>query len=128
MKAAQPQFIVTKSEAQTIITNWVCATEEFHQHYSQISKVINGMSKRQVMANSISYPQANLRELMKLRQHMSDVLATLLMEMSKPTSAQQSNQSTSPSKPGQIATHTRLIQDINHKVGSEFKRLKLAQA
>lgn len=128
MKTAQPQFVATKSEAQAIIINWVCATEEFHQHYFQINKIINGLSKRQALVRPTSSSRANLRELMKLRQHMSDVLATLLTEMNKPTPVQHSDRSIGPSKPGQIATHTRLIQDINRKVGSEFKRLELAQA
>ena len=128
MKTIQPQFIATKSEAQTIVINWVCATEEFHQHYAQINKVIKGMGQRQARTGSVSNSRTNLQALMKLRQYMSDVLTTLLMEMDKPTSVQCSDRSESPSKPGQIATHTRLLQDINRKVGSEFKRIERAQA
>lgn len=130
MQAVQPKFVATKTEVQTIILNWVQATEDFHHYYCQVNEAINALNpdkrSRSGKANSTGNPRANLQALTKLRQYMSDVLMTLLTDMSKPELL--SGRDDTPSRPGRLTSHTRLLQDINRKVYDEVKHLALTQA
>lgn len=133
MQAVQPKFIATKTEAQTIILNWVQATEDFHRYYCQINEAIVALHpdkhQRLGRTNSVGNSRIKLQALTTLRQYMSDVLMTLLADMSKPElSHHRDDRPSGPSKPGQLTSHTRLLQDINRKVYDEVKQLKLAQA
>lgn len=130
MKNNQPALAVATSETQTIVMSWVRATEEFHQHYFRLNELINRMQRNQCLSliGPAGSSQTNLRALMNLRTYMSDVLMTLLVDMTKPKAGYRSGSAGSSSKPGQIASHARLIQDINRKVGREMKRLAPPQA
>lgn len=101
-------------EVQNLIMDWVEATEQFHNRYARLTEVINLLragSRRQDTANRM-----RLRQLMALRQHMSDVLMTLLMDMnsSKADKFQQ------PSKSGQLYSHARLLSDLNREIDAEL--------
>ncbi len=125
MKNVQPEYTVTVTEAQTVVSDWVCATEEFHQYYYQLDRVIKEQSRSALHPATVSLSnpsgRAKVQNLLKLRQYMNDVLTTLLADMSKPVPAQRrSSTPMRPSKPGQLASHTRLLQDINRKLYSEL--------
>ena len=133
MQAIQPKFAASRPEAQTIILNWVQATEDFHRYYCQVNEAINslhpGKYQHLVSTTSMTSSRAKLQALTKLRQYMSDVLATLLADMSKPEiSHHHGSKPSGPSKPGQLTSHTRLLQEINRKVYNEVKLLTVAQA
>lgn len=100
-------------EVQNLILDWVEATEQFHNRYAKLTEVINslrGGSRRQDSATRM-----RLRQLMTLRQHMSDVLMTLLMDMNSPKVGKfQSSQS------GQLHSHARLLSDLNQEIDAEL--------
>jgi hypothetical protein len=116
MQAAKTVTTVTP----IILTNWAQATEEFHGYYSQINSTISKLQRNQHKPGLEVYTKEKLRGLLKLRQHMVDVLSTLLANVDRPQPAL--------SKPGQLICHTRLIQDMNHKIKNEMMRLTGAQA
>lgn len=93
---------------------WVKASEAFHHRYAKLTKVINTLqiaARRQPTAS-----RARLRRLFELRQHMSDVLMTLLMDMSEP----QPGRSAQPSKPGQLHSHITLLNEMNREIDAEL--------
>lgn len=130
MQAVQPRFVANKTEVQTIILNWVKATEDFHRYYCQVNEAINALNPdkhpRSGKANSTGNPRTDLQALTKLRQYMSDVLMTLLADMNKPELLHHRDEA--PSRPGRLTSHTRLLQDINRKVCNEVRQLALVQA
>lgn len=100
-------------EVQNLIMDWVEATEQFHKRYARLTEVINSLrnkSRRQDTANRM-----RLRQLMTLRQHMSDVLMTLLLDMNNPKADKFQS-----SKPGQLDSHARLLTDLNREIDAEL--------
>lgn len=117
MQTTQPQLSASQRESRSVIINWVRATEEFHGQYVRINEVINSLEANQrfTLTGSTTNTRRNVQALLQLRQYMSDVLATLLTDINK-------------SKPGQLTSHARLLQDISRQVEAELKRLALPQA
>jgi hypothetical protein len=100
-------------EVQNLIMDWVEATEQFHNRYAKLTEVINslrGGSRRQDSATRM-----RLRQLMTLRQHMSDVLMTLLMDMNNPKVGKFQS-----SQPGQLHSHARLLSNLNQEIDAEL--------
>lgn len=106
-----------------MVVDWVQAAEEFHRRYFQINEVINGLhhGKRQALsvATADKARYAKITNLLRLRQKMNDVLATLLGDMAdhKPGRHQ------APSKPGQLMSHTRLLRELTRDIDAELLRL-----
>lgn len=116
-------YEASPAEVQSLILEWVRATEAFHHRYANLTEVINKMqhSARQQPAQS----KARLRKLMMLRQHMSDVLMTLLLDMT----GQRSSRSAQPSKPGQLRSHACLLDELNREIDAELTQVTtVAQA
>lgn len=111
-------YEASPAEMQRIILDWVRATEEFHGRYAQLTEVINAL---QVTARrQPTHYRVRLRKLTALRQHMSDVLMTLMLDMSQPSS----NRSQGPSKPGQLNAHARLLEQLNQEIDAELNPTK----
>ena len=116
-------YEASSAEVQHIIMEWVKATEEFHRRYSQLTEVINGLqtANHRQSAND----RTRLRRLLALRQQMSDVLMSLMLDMT----GNRSNRSSQPSKPGQLSTHARLMAELNRTIDNELIKLPIvAQA
>ena len=116
-------YEASPAEMQSVITEWVNATEAFHHRYANLTEVINKMQAdaRRQPAQS----KARLRKLIMLRQHMSDVLMTLLLDMN----SQRSGRSTQPSKPGQLRSHACLLDELNREIDAELTQVTtVAQA
>lgn len=123
------QFAMTPSEAQAVVMDWVQATEDFHRRYFQVNQVIDNTyrgGKRQTTGTLTAdkVRQTKVKNLLRIRQQMNDVLATLLGDMgeAKPGRHQV------PSKPGQLIAHTRLLRDFTKDIDAELGRLNGAQA
>ena len=114
---------MSPTEAQNVVVDWVQATEEFHRRYFQINEVINGLyrAKRQTLAISATDKtrQSKVANLLRLRQKMNDVLSTLLGDMAD----QKPGRHQSPSKPGQLMSHTRLLRELTRDIDAELTRL-----
>lgn len=101
-------------EVQNVIIEWAKAAEAFHQRYGKLTEVINVLqvaARRNPGAN-----KAKLRRLVALRQHMSDALMTLLLDMS----GQKPGRSAQPSKPGQLRSHACLLDELNREIDAEL--------
>ncbi|MVM30725.1 hypothetical protein GO755_11840 [Spirosoma sp. HMF4905] len=108
-------YEASAEEVQKVIIEWARATEAFHGRYAKLNQVINALqaaSRRQPTASN----RTRLRHLIDLREHMSDVLMTLLLDMSgkKPSPSAQS------SKPGQLHSHASLLDELNRKIDAEL--------
>lgn len=104
-------YDASAEEIQSLIMKWAKATEAFHYRYAKLDKVINSLQKptrRQSTSN-----RAHLRRLLELRQYSTDVLMTLLLDMSGQRSMQ-------PSKPGQLHSHACLLDELNRKIDAEL--------
>jgi len=117
-------YEASSAEIQTIIMEWVEATEQFHHRYAQLTEVINSLQaadrRRPNSAN-----RSRLRKLITLRHHMSDVLMTLMLDMT----GQKVSRSAQPSKPGQLHSHARLLTELNREIDAELLNAKsVAQA
>ena len=109
-------YDASPTDVQEVILDWVKATEAFHLRYSKLTVVVNAL---QVAARrNPNASRARLRRLIELRQHMSDVLMTLLLDMtgSKP------GRSVRPSKPGQLQSHACLLDELNREIDAELVR------
>lgn len=122
------QFAMTPSEAQTVVMDWVQATEDFHRRYFQINEVISrlyrGNRPTASMLSTDKTRHSKIKNLLRIRQQMNDVLATLLGDMADGKSGRQQ----APSKPGQLMAHTRLLRDLTGEIDAELNRLTSAQA
>lgn len=116
---------MSPSEAQTVVIDWVKATEEFHRRYFQINEVINNLSrgKRPVVTTDRAR-STRIRSLLRIRQQMNDVLTTLLGDMAdcKP------GRHKAPSKPGQLMAHTKLLRELTREIDVELSRTTGAHA
>jgi hypothetical protein len=116
-------YEASPAEVQSVIMDWVKATEAFHHRYANLTEVINKMQ-----ANARRQPaqsKARLRKLIMLRQHMSDVLMTLLLDMT----GQRADRFAQPSKPGQLRSHACLLDELNREIDAELMQVRtVAQA
>lgn len=116
-------YEASPAEVQSVILDWVKATEAFHHRYANLTEVINKMQ-----ANARRHPgqsKTRLRKLIMLRQHMSDVLMTLLLDMT----GEKSSRSAQPSKPGQLRSHACLLDELNREIDTELTHvITVAQA
>ncbi|GAB4049107.1 hypothetical protein [Spirosoma foliorum] len=107
-------YEASAEEIQKVIMEWARATEAFHGRYAKLNQVINSL---QVAARrNPKFNRTRLRQLIDLREHMSDVLMTLLLDMS----GQKSGRSAQPSKPGQLHSHASLLDELNRKIDAEL--------
>ncbi len=113
-ESSSSAYEASPTEMQNVIIEWVKATEAFHHRYANLTEVIN---KLQVdIRRKPAQSKARLRKLMMLRQHMSDVLMTLLLDIS----GQRPSMSAQPSKPGQLRSHACLLDELNRKIDVEL--------
>ncbi|GAB3952346.1 hypothetical protein GCM10028805_34200 [Spirosoma harenae] len=119
-------YEASAEEIQKVVMEWARATDAFHHRYAKLTQAINSLQKtarQQPAAN-----KARLRKLIELREHMSDVLMTLMLDMSK----QKTGRSAQPSKPGQLHSHASLLDELNRKIDAElisvFSAVTVAQA
>lgn len=107
-------YDLSVEEIQRLVMTWAKVTEAFHYRYARLNKTINSLqTKRRQLSVA---DRAQLSRLLELRQQSTDVLMTLVMDMS----GQRSERSTQSSKPGQLYSHTRLIDELNHKIDTEL--------
>ena len=101
-------------EVQNMIMDWVEATEAFHKRYAKLNELIDKMKR--LGRRQASADRTRLRQLMSLRQHMSDVLMTLLLDMN----THKQGRSAMPSKPSQIHSHARLLAELNREIDAQL--------
>ncbi len=107
-------YEASEEEIQKVILAWAQATEAFHYRFAKLDRIINTLqaaARRQSSAN-----KARLNRLIELRQHMGDVLMTLLLDMS----GQKTGQSNQLSKPGQLHSHASLLDELNRQIDAEL--------
>lgn len=107
-------YEASPAEVQRVILDWIRSTEAFHNRYAHLTDVINKLQLNARLQSADG--KAHLRKLLLLRQQMSDVLTTLLLDMT----GQRSSQSLQPSKPGQLRSHTSLMDELNRKIDAEL--------
>ena len=107
-------YEASPAEVQTVVMDWIRSTEAFHHRYANLTEVINKLQTN--VRRQPAHSKARLRKLILLRQQMSDVLMTLLLDMT----GQRSSQSMQPSKPGQLRSHTCLMDELNRKIDTEL--------
>ena len=103
-------YEASPAEVENIIMEWIEATEQFHRRYAKLTEVINSheiAAQRKPRAN-----QSRLRQLRSLRDYMSDVLMTLMLDMS----GQKNGHLAQPSRPGQLHSHARLLTELNREI------------
>ncbi|WP_420147583.1 hypothetical protein [Spirosoma sp.] len=123
MKQQKSGYEISVEEVQSLVMKWAKATEAFHYRYAKLDKAINSLqsSTRRQSATH----RARLQRLMELREHSTDVLMTLLLDMS----GQRSERSTQPTKPGQLYSHACLLDELNRKIDAELTSITVvAQA
>ncbi|WP_460915498.1 hypothetical protein [Spirosoma areae] len=104
----------SSEEVQNLILEWAKATEAFYHRYAKLTRLTKSLkmtAHRQPMAVKV-----RLQRLVELEKQMSDVLMTLLLDMS----GQQSGRSVQPSKPGQLHSHASLMDELNRKIDAEL--------
>ncbi len=107
-------YEASEEEIQKVILAWAQATEAFHYRFAKLDRIINTLqaaARRQPSAS-----RARLNKLIELRQHMGDVLMTLLLDMS----GQKTGQSAQLSKPGQLYSHANLLDELNRQIDAEL--------
>ncbi|GAB4028392.1 hypothetical protein [Spirosoma koreense] len=107
-------YDISAEEVQSLVIKWAKATEAFHYRYAKLDKAINSLQSPR--SRETATTRNRLRRLLELRQHSTDVLMTLLLDMS----GQKSDQSMQPSKPGQLHSHARLLDELNRKIDAEL--------
>lgn len=132
MESNFSQSVMTTSRVKTTILEWIQITSEFHYQYNKINAMLqdryNGYS-----SDSTMVPSGNglnrRRRLNKLRQHMKNVLETLLADMNNsfPGSRHTDNCNNLP-QADILVTHTRLLKDVNRKISKELVVLTEFQA
>ncbi|GAB3706297.1 hypothetical protein GCM10027592_39630 [Spirosoma flavus] len=112
--AKSSNYEASPAEMEKMILEWATATDAFHARYAKLTRVISGLqgsARRQP-----NETRARLRKLMDLRQHMGDVLMTLLLDMGN----QQPGRSALPSKPGQLRSHATLLREMSREIDAEL--------
>ncbi|GAB4030567.1 hypothetical protein [Spirosoma gilvum] len=108
-------YEASAEEIQKLVMEWASATDAFHRRYAKLNQVINSLQASFSRQSSVS--RTRLRNLIDLREQMSDVLMTLFLDMS-PNS--KSGRSALPSKPGQLHSHAILLRELNRKIDAEL--------
>lgn len=106
-------YEATSEEVQKVIVEWATVTEAFNRRYAKLNQVIHSLqtaARQQPNAN-----RTRLRKLTDLRDHMSDVLMTLLIDMSG-----KKGRSMQPSSSGQLHSHVSLLDEMNRKIDAEL--------
>ena len=113
--AVLSNYELSVEEVQSLVMKWAKATEGFHYQYAKLDKTINSLqsSTRRQSADQ----RARLHRLLELREHSTDVLMTLLVDMSGQRSDRAASQS---SKPGQLYSHACLLDELNRKIDAEL--------
>ncbi len=106
-------YKASEEEIQKVILAWAQATEAFHYRFAKLERIINML---QTAARRPTANRARLNRLIELRQHMGDVLMTLLLDMS----GQKAGQSSRLSKPGQLHSHASLLDELNRQIDAEL--------
>ncbi|GAB3896705.1 hypothetical protein [Spirosoma agri] len=120
-----PAYEASSTEIQSIIMEWVEATEQFHRRYAKLTDAINSLQSAGRRQSSSMANRSRLRKLITLRHHMSDVLMTLMLDMN----GQKAGRSLQSSKPGQLHSHARLLSELNREIDAELTNVKtVAQA
>lgn len=107
-------YEASEEEIQKVILAWAQATEAFHYRFAKLDRIINTLQKS--ARRQPASDRTRLKRLMDLRQHMGDVLMTLLLDMS----GQKAGSSTQVSKPGQLYTHANLLDELNRQIDAEL--------
>lgn len=107
-------YEATADELQKVILEWAAVTDAFHSRYARLNQVIHSLQTA-ARREPAAY-RARLWKLIELRDHMSDVLMTLLVDMS----GQRAGHSMQPSKPGQLHTHASLLSEMTRKIDTEL--------
>ena len=106
-------YEASAEEIQKVIMDWARATEAFHRRYAKLNQVISSL---QATTRRQPTVRVRLRKLIELREYMSDVLMTLLLDMS----GQKPGRSAQPSKSGQLHSHASLLDELNRKIDAEL--------
>ncbi|UFH56227.1 hypothetical protein [Spirosoma sp. KNUC1025] len=107
-------YDASAEEVQSLVMKWVKATEAFHLRYAKLDKTINTLQKSARRPSSPN--RTRLHRLIELRQHSTDVLMTLFLDMSGP----RPDRSAQSSKPGQLYSHACLLDELNRKIDAEL--------
>lgn len=107
-------YEASPEEIEKVITEWAIATDAFHRRYAKLNQVINSLQMG-VFSKSTTN-RARLKKLTELRDYMSDVLMTLMMDMS----GLRPGHSDQPSKPGQLHSHASLLDELNRRIDAEL--------
>ncbi|GAA4416429.1 hypothetical protein GCM10023187_47840 [Nibrella viscosa] len=130
METSSFMYHMPVPESQTVVLDWVKATEEFYQWYFLIDQVLNrAQSGGRIRPGKKRAAQQtksndNVQQLLQLRKQMKDVLSTLMGDMNTAKPTRQAE----VSKPGRLVVHTRLLEDLNRNIASELDKLTGAQA
>ncbi|WP_018620249.1 hypothetical protein [Spirosoma luteum] len=103
-------------EVQKVVKEWATVTEAFHRRYAKLNQVINSLHTTARQQPNATVNRVRLRKLMELRDHMSDILMTLLLDMS----GKKPGRSLQPSKSGQLHSHVSLLDEMNRKIDAEL--------
>lgn len=107
-------YEASEEEIQKVILAWAQATEAFHYRFAKLDRIIYTLQNAAQRNPKAS--RARLHKLTELRQHMGDVLMTLLLDMS----GQKTGQSGQLSKPGQLYSHANLLDELNRQIDAEL--------
>lgn len=107
-------YEASEEEIQKVIMEWARATNAFHHRFAKLDRIIHTLQsapRPQPTANRV-----RLQRLIELRQHMGDVMMTLLLDMS----GQRPGRSKQLSKPGQLHTHASLMDELSREIDAEL--------
>ena len=107
-------YEASTEEIEKVITEWAIATDAFHRRYAKLNQVINSLQTAAFRKPTAH--RARLQRLTELRDYMSDVLMTLMMDMS----GLRPGHSDQPSKPGQLHSHASLLDELNRRIDAEL--------
>lgn len=102
------------AEIQNVIMDWALAAEGFRQRYTGLTELINSLEKNKRIRASVS--RERMQRLRILRQHSTDALLTLMLDMS----GQRAGRSSQLSKPGQLHSHARMLNELNRAIDAEL--------
>lgn len=123
MNIGPSQYATTKSETHTAVLDWIQVTEEFHRYHSRINKILKDKEFTHC-TDSPASKSHRVSRLDTLRQHMSDVLETLLSDISRSPEVPYNN----GLRANRLATHARLLREMNKKIARELSLFAAFQA
>jgi hypothetical protein len=104
----------SEEEIQKVVMEWARATDAFHHRFAKLDRVINYLQAAPFPLTTAH--RARLQRLIELRQHMGDVMMTLLLDMS----GQRPGRSKQLSKPGQLHSHASLMDELSREIDAEL--------